>query len=293
MKSDINTLLTDIKAAARIGHAESLWVALDALLDHPEVAGNPQMSEAFINQVILPVGEALTHPRLSANLLRPLGNEPYAAMRAITAAAFAHRFFLNEDVRENDLKNLGKDPRKDVRSSLQLALVQAGKDDPEKLFPLIEAWLGERSPRLQAISLRLLPTQPDQAIELLRDFLIGSDPEIRAAAVDTLTELAQQDKPEEVLEQLAQWAKNTNDLVWVIGKTLSSSWAARYPDQALNILNTTGQKVGPHKQIHNTLQALTRHGAGDRVNAKLTEWLDGNDQNLKAIAVQEKKKRKT
>ena len=50
MKPELRTLITDIKAAARIGHAESLWLALDGLLDLPEVAGNPQMSEAFITQ---------------------------------------------------------------------------------------------------------------------------------------------------------------------------------------------------------------------------------------------------
>ena len=92
MKTDIRTLITDIKAAARIGHAESLWVALDGILDFPEVAGNPQMSEAFIKRAILTIGEALAQPRLSANLIRPLGNEPFAALRAITATASPCRF---------------------------------------------------------------------------------------------------------------------------------------------------------------------------------------------------------
>jgi hypothetical protein len=93
-------------------------------------------------------------------------------------------------------------------------------------------------------------------MELLKCYAIGSDPEIRAALVDCCTELAQHGKPEEVLELLGHWAENNDNLVWVICKTLSGSWAAAYPGKALKVLEAAGQKVGPDKQIHNTWQGM-------------------------------------
>ena len=41
MNSQIREIITDIKGAARIGHAESLWAALEGLLNLPQVSGNP------------------------------------------------------------------------------------------------------------------------------------------------------------------------------------------------------------------------------------------------------------
>ena len=59
MKSEIRSVITDIKAAARIGHVESLEIALEGLFSLPNVAANQAMSEAFIEQAILPIGAIL------------------------------------------------------------------------------------------------------------------------------------------------------------------------------------------------------------------------------------------
>ena len=62
MNSQIREIITDIKGAARIGHAESLWAALEGLLNLPQVSGNPPMAAAFIEKAVLPIGKALASP---------------------------------------------------------------------------------------------------------------------------------------------------------------------------------------------------------------------------------------
>ena len=277
MKPELRTLITDIKAAARIGHAESLWMALDGLLGLPEVAGNPQMSETFISQAILPIGEVLSQPRLSLSLLRPLTNEPTAAIRAIAAAAFAKRFLAGGDAKEQDLRGLGQDPRKDVRQALTLALASA--DQTDKLQPLVDSWLKDSSPRLRTAAIQLLPTLPEYTFEALEGLKIESDPEIRAAVVDTLTALAQNGNADKVLALLEQWVDVQENNVWVITKTLSGSWAAGEADKALAVLGKLTAHAGPHKHINSALKALERHGAVEQVRAALGQWAQNKDKN--------------
>jgi len=270
MKPELRTLITDIKAAARIGHAESMWLALDGLLDLPEVAGNPQMSEAFIMQAVLPIGEVLSRSRLNLSLLRPLINEPTAALRAIAAAAFAQRFLTQGDAKEKDLKTLGQDPRKDVRQALTLAL--ASQDQVETLQPLVDSWLKARSPRLKAAAIQLLTRLPDNAFEVLKDLQIDSDPEVRSAVVDTLTALAQEASAVHVLDLLEHWVNAQENNIWVITKTLSGSWAAANAERALAILGKLKAHAGLHKHISSALKALQRHGAVEQVETALSQW---------------------
>jgi hypothetical protein len=284
MNPEIRSLLTDIKAAARIGHTESLWLALDGLLDLPQVAGNPQMNAAFLAQAVLPIGEALAHPRLQSHTIRHLGDEPQAALRAICAAALAMRHFSKGDVKIKDLKKLGQDPRQDVRQALSLALKQAGNSQPEQLWEFANAWLEEPSPRLQTAALSLLPDFGARALERLAEFDPNSDPEVRAALAETLTALAQTGETEKVLQQLNTWAAQGERHLWVITKTLSSSWSAGHASRALDVLECLGQTSGKHKQIRNAIKALERHGAQEEVQAKLNQWLTGKDENLKEIA---------
>jgi hypothetical protein len=277
MKPELRTLITDIKAAARIGHAESLWLALDGLLDLPEVAGNPQMSEAFLTQAVLPIGEVLSQPRLSLSVLRPLCNEPTAALRAAAAAAFARRYFDPGDTKEKDLRGLGQDPRKDVRLALTLAL--AAEPEADKLKPLVDTWIKARSPRLKTVAIQLLPNLPENAFMVLEDLIIDSDPEVRAAVVDALTALAQEASADKVLKLLERWVNGQENYVWIITKTLSGSWAAGHAEKALAILGKLTTHTGPHKHISSALQALERHGAAEQVEAALSQWGQIKDNN--------------
>jgi hypothetical protein len=285
MNAQIRTLITDIKAAARIGHAESLWVALDGLFDLPQVSGNPPMDAAFIEKVILPIGEALATPRLNLSLIRPLLDEPQAALRGCAAAALAFRFLNQDAFSAKQLGKPGKDSRQDVRLALRLALAQVGKTQPEKLAPLIDEWLAAPSPRLQAIAVALTPLLPGSAIRALAGLDNPSDPEVRAALVDALTALAQAGQADGVLNLLSTWARDRENNVWVICKTLAGSWAAQHPQPALEVLSTLLPKADNPKQIINSLQALYRHGADQEVVSTLKAWQGTGDAPLRQLAI--------
>ena len=284
MNAQIRALITDIKAAARIGHAESLWIALDGLFDLPQVSGNPPMDAAFIEKVILPIGEALANPRLNLSMIRPLLDEPQAALRACAAAALAFRCLSQETYSVKQLSKPGKDSRQDVRLALRLALGQAGKTQTEKLLPLIGEWLTAPSPRLQAIAVALTPLQPDQAVNTLAGLDNPSDPEVRASLVEALTGMAQSGQADGVLKLLSDWARDRENNVWVICKTLAGSWAAQHPSQAADILAALLPKADNPKQIINTLQALYRHGADQEVIAALKAWQSTGDAPLSELA---------
>jgi hypothetical protein len=284
MNAQIRTLITDIKAAARIGHAESLWVALDGLLELPQVSGNPPMNEAFIEKVILPIGEALAAPRISTAIIRPLLDEPQAALRACAAASITYRYFSNEDISINELSIPGKDPRQDVRLALRAALSTTGGDQPKKLEPLVSEWITSPSPRLQAIAISLHPILPTQALDSFTQLDAPSDPEVRAALVQALSTLAQTGQAKGVLSLLAYWSKNQDNNIWTICKTLAGSWAAQHPRQALAILQNLQPKADNPKQLINTLQALHRHGAAQQVVSTLKIWQEIGDPPLRELA---------
>lgn len=288
MKNDLRTLLTDIKAAARIGHEESLWMALDGLLDFPEVSGNPTMPEAFISSVALPIGEALTHPRIQIAVIRSLAKQPDAVLRAIAGASLVFRVFSSDDSSLGDLTSFSLDNRKDVRLTLQLAIAQAAETNPTLLLNLTRTWLRAKPARQQAVALGLLPTlalsDSQEALGLLADLEFLSDPDWRAALSDSLTRLAEKGNEIPALSQMHTWAKETTSSQWVICKALSRSWAAAHAPAALEILKTLVQSLGPDKQITNTLKALSRHGAEEQVKATLAEWQNGEDQDLREAA---------
>lgn len=297
MRTKIHSLLTDIKAAARIGHAESLWAALDGLFDLPEVAGNPPMSEVFLTQAILPIGEALSHPRLKVATLRPLVNQPYAAIRAIAAVSLVRRFFGQGKVTLKDLKSLGKDPRRDVRAALAMAFVLAGEGDPQLLGKAVESWISSDSPRLRSVALHLIPTMAERdtpkVLKILGGFDASSDPEERAALVKNLVKLAQEGLADEVLKLLGKWAEEPETNLWVVSKTLSRSWAATHAGSSLEILTRLAAHLGPKKQITQTLQALLRHGADEDIQETLRSWRNSKDTNLRAAAEKVLTKSKT
>jgi hypothetical protein len=288
MRADLQTILTDIKAAARIGHAESLWVALDGLFDFPEVAGNPPMSAAFIRQAILPIGKALTHPRVTAPTLRPLVNHDHAAIRAIAAVTLANQYCSGERVGLKDLSAHGRDPRKGVRKALVFALNQAGKGNSDKLQTLIQSWIIEDSPRLNAVALQLLPAlaelDPSQTMELLGAFQPSGDPEVRTSLVDCLVELAQGELTDEVLTLLEGWATTPGNNLWVIGKTLSRSWVIPYADRGLEIITRIATQHGPEKTLLKTLKAMGRHGADQAITQAIERWREDPNPNLQALA---------
>ncbi|MBN2499648.1 MAG: hypothetical protein JXB38_02710, partial [Anaerolineales bacterium] len=109
------------------------------------------------------------------------------------------------------------------------------------------------------------------------------DTEVRATLVDTLNELAQVGHAAEVLALLGEWAAHPDAKAWVITRTLSRTWAAEQPEQALAILRQLTIDKGPKRKVRNAIQALAQHGAADYVDTQLEAWADDPEPNVKAL----------
>ena len=285
MKIDTRTLLRDIQAAARIGHIESLWAALEGLLDIPQMAGNHQLDESFIRKVIVPVGEALARPMVTATALQPLINHELAGLRAVGGAALALRYLKGiNGTALKDLKRLGQDPRQDVRTALVLAFNASPDTSPQKLGAVIDAWLAESSPRLKTVALSLLPAlPPEETLSRLQGLdgrSLSAEPEVRRALFEAVDSLGKNEMGEQALALLADWAQDAETYYWVIARCLAKSWAAAFPEKSLAILTTLAAQQGPKKKIRTALQAIQTHGADQQVRQTVQQWQAAENKNL-------------
>lgn len=286
MKGYTRTLVRDIKAAARIGHIESLWVAMDSLAEIPEVKGNHPLSETFLHQVILPVAQALSGPRVSKPAIQPLLTHPKTGIRAASASALALRFLKGNGTTLKDLQALSKEPRKEVREAVALACQQAAPDHPDTLNELVEAWLGDSSPRLQAIAIRLLSGLPSaQAVKRLKQLSganLPNDPEVRASMAEAVNALGQAGSGEEAVGILRLWADEPETFYWPITQCLAKGWAADYPKDAMEILTILARVKGPKKKIRNALQAFLHNGVSVLVRQTIQAWQSSDNPDLSA-----------
>jgi hypothetical protein len=262
MKNDVKQLLRDLRTAVMLGRSEAVNSALDGLLRLPGVSSNDIMTDNFIDQVILPVGEILA--RLNPDQLRPLCKHTLASGRAGGAAAFAHQFAKRNHLTLKDLVQSASDPRPDVRKALGRTLLALSKTSPEKIYALCESWLKQPASKLRQTALIFLPAlaqnQKTRIVELLSPLGIDEDPGVRAGLVDTLVTFSNTGYPEPVLELLTLWSTEPSPNAWVICRTLSSSWAAGYPSEVESILREVQNKTRESSLISNSLKALKRHG---------------------------------
>lgn len=272
MKSEIRELLADLKAAVRIGHPESLQVALDGYRILPEVAGNAMIKESFIRQTILPLGEVLAYPRLDMNHIETLLDDPLSGVRALGAVASGVRFLKVQGVDEHDLRHPGQDQRPEVRIALGEALAKHAQENHALLLALVRDWLGNGvsaapSARLRLsalIALRGLITEyGDEVLPLLADLPVEDDRETRSAHIETLVSAAESGRETAVYELLATWGAEPEPDTWMIAKTLSFAWAVRNTAEAEAILHVLETKVGEDQAIDRAKRALARHGKSD------------------------------
>ena len=262
MKAKIRELLRDIKAAALFGQPEAIELALNSLRAIPAVAANDRMSGSIIEQVVLPAGQSLA--RLESKYLRPLLDDPLAAIRAVGAVGLAHRFLLDKNATRKNLRRPGSDPRPDVRAALGRSLFEAWEANPERLLRLGTEWLAQPAPKLRHSALifipALAPKYGQRIVDLLEPLGADKDREVRAAMVDSLKNLAGAGLAESVLGLLALWASAPRPNSWVVCRALSGSWAALHPSEAKSILQELQSKTGKTSDISNALRALKRHG---------------------------------
>lgn len=268
MKSEIRELIADFKAAVRIGHPESIQVALDGYRALPEIAGNAELSQAFLEQVTLPLGEVLAFPRLDVERLYILLDDPSAGVRALGAVALAVRFLAGQGVAADDLQRSGRDQRAEVRVALGETLARHAVQDPQRLLVLVGDWIWNGAEaggswRLRhsgLIALRgLIPDYGDQVIPMLAVLSQESDRETRSAHVETLVSLAEKGGRQSVYEILESWVAEEEPDTWMIAKTLSSAWAARDLERTETILQALESRVGEHRAIERAKRALSRH----------------------------------
>lgn len=288
MNKKIQELITDLKAAARIGHVETLQTALVGVRVLPEVSGNAPLKPHFLTQAILPMAQALAHPRLPTVHLRPLAKDPLAGLRALAASTFGLHYINQSGITIEDLRHLGNDTRGEVREALVLGLTVESNEQPKMCLEVVDEWIRSDSPRLQQVAIKLLPSllksYRSRVLNMLPPLINSADPDVRAALVDSLNSLALADHADQILELLSTWANDTQPNIWVIARTLSGSWASERAESALNILHKLASQNGSNKQISNALKALVRHGAEKAVQNALENWIQDPSPNLQAAA---------
>jgi len=269
MKSEIRELIADFKAAVRIGHPESLQVAIDGYRVLPEVTGNGMINLAFIRQAVLPLGEVLAYPRLDLKHIGTLLDDPLTGVRALGAVASGVRFLAMQGVKVDALRRPGGDQRAEVRVALGEALVKHAQENPQHLLALVSDWLEPGVSAAPSVRMRLsalialrglISDYGNDVIPLLATYPTESDRETRAAHIETLVFAAESGRETAVYELLATWGAEQEPDTWMIAKTLTSAWAARNPVETEAILHVLEARVGEDRVIERAKRALARHG---------------------------------
>lgn len=288
MNAAVRDITTDLKAAVRIGHPESIQAALDGLRSLPEVSSNQPLADEFLSKALLPLAEVLSDPRLAIDVIDPLLQDSSAAMRALAGVAYSLRYLQGGGIDPEKLKRLANDTRADVRAALVMGLSQLESEQQEKAYALVADWLNSHLTRLKQTALQLIAKLPqsdtEEFLSMLTPFGLSPHPDTNADLVAALNNRAQNGQAQLVLSLLAEWVKVLPPNAWVITRALSGSWAAGEATSALSILRQLALLNTPPKHIVNALQALIRHGGGEVVRAELARWRIADHENLRAIA---------
>jgi hypothetical protein len=248
VKAYVREILTDLKAAVRIGDPDSLYTILEQIRGLSE----EELPTTALQQLGLPLY------RLPTKELKSLARDASPVVRALAAAALASRFARNPVNLENELTRLGGDKSPEVRQILVQTLMQEGAP-PERLVPLAKDWTGAEKPGLQTCGLQILPSSrisADTFEGLLHPLAESPDYEVRGALVECLSALAQAGYAASVMSLLQEWARQEEPNIWVITRALSASWALNQSAQALSILKILSEKKGALRSIE---RAAARH----------------------------------
>lgn len=231
MKSTIREFLTDIKAASRIGHPESIDSAMDGLAAFKEVTGNQVLDEAFIHQLVIPTAQILARSSVTSRNLLELSEDQNAAIRAIYAGALGFRASDDPEITPQSLRKLGNDKRFDVRFSLSIALKESGA---EEIIPLAREWVTSDSVRLQETGINAIPVAEDMDIistlEILSKVKSTSDYKIRKALAEKFIEIANNTTHgPQVKELLDEWSREPEPNTWLIDRIKKFAFASDDP----------------------------------------------------------------
>jgi len=268
LKAIIRDLLPDFKAAARLGHLESIQVALDGLRAVPEVASNQALDEVLYTQVALQLGRALATPQTSYQVLEALSADPLAGVRAVVGVALAIKALGERTPAaiKQSLWRVAGDKRWEVRRALAEAVAWGSVSDPTAGYAIITSWLGDLSPRRRQtgwLALAALVSHPEAADILGEKILhtvtktqIDPDPRMIATLEKILSALARRGLEEQVLGLLEGWADGTDPPDVLVVSLLTSDWARAHHQRAAGILEKIAHRLGPSRKISRAMKAL-------------------------------------
>ena len=276
MKTDIQHLVIDLKAAIAIGRLESIQVALNGLRAIPEIASNQRLSTSFVKQNLIPIGEILGGEKVPHTFLNSLLNDPYAAIRAVAAISLAVRFCNNPTANQNLLKQAGLDKRKEVRTSLSLELLEKSHAYRNNFLLLCQDWLTSPSSKLNEIALTVLPNLTKQNIKTIKPLLFklakNPDSNIKESLANALIRIANQSQARLVLDVLDELVTITPPDLWLISRILSSPWVAKYADRAQRIVKRLESQIGRTREVMKLQKTLQDYLRGTQV--------EPNDSNM-------------
>ncbi len=257
MKPHLKELITDLKAAARIGHPEALKAGLDRLR---------RLSDADLPPTALvPLGQALAS--LPASRLRAMLKDSDPAIRAIAGVALGERYLTQADVAAAALLPVVSDPNPEVGNALANCLRSLGENPKTgsvyalKLGVLVTPWLQAAEPGVVIAGLKIFPScRPTAAsiADMLGPLHVSVDQQLRAALVECLNTLASAGQAQVVLDLMDEWAHLPQPNVWIITHCLSGTWAQEYAQRAAEILNSLIEQAGLVRPIVRALARL--HG---------------------------------
>ena len=259
---NLNEMLFDLKAAARLGVPEALDMALAALDDWPAFVANARLKEEDVAAILVPLGEVLAQPAVPETYLRMLAAHPLAGARALAASALALRALRGGKVPRKLLPQLAADKRLEVRHAVITVLQRHGVTHSAALLALLREWLtARRSPRLAATALAVLqaltPTCPQEALALLAALPPAqrNAPEVQPALGDALRQMAAAGHAEDVLALLEQWQADGLPAEAVL-RALRGEWVYAQRERVAALLDALEAQTGPSRALRRSRQHL-------------------------------------
>ena len=223
--------MQSLRSAAALGTPDALALAVQGLLEDKTIAANRPLPLGRVEKELLPAGEILAKPSVPRVFLEELGRLPYAAFRALAAAAWTLRYLRGDPRAKKPLEALAKDERDEVRHAVMATLRTHGPQHAPRFRELVQDWL-EKAP-------------------------LQSHPVVQKAWVKAVAALGARDGPT-VLHRFGRWLLTRPRRAPWIAQALSRPWAARHPQQTLNLLQAMYHRWGRRRWITQALQALER-----------------------------------
>ncbi len=260
---DFQTILGDLRAAARLGTEEALDLALEPLGEWEDFRANRRLPAPAVRERLVPLGIALAAPTVPLGYVRGLAEEPLAGARAIAAAALLRRYLAGEKNALAPLRRLAADRRQEVRVALLAALQPTGALPAERLHAFLRPLLSAKRPVPEAAALtaiaflpHLAESAPQEACALTETVARDERPTIRKALGDALRECATAAAAKEVLALLKNLAAQNDLPAEMAARALRGSWHPPLIHERLALLEALEAKTGGTRALRRTRTEL-------------------------------------